>query len=180
MLPFGLNTERSPKAPSRRGTVAVLRLVHGLAVALCTVNSAQRLADILSVGGLHSSRPSYVPLYGGLVVVNLFIAWTAWRRFGRRSLSAAIVLYVAWGLLFVWHGWYTDAAWAPFQLYSDSPMSASEVSSRFREILLIAGFYFSAYALLPILCYLDKPGANRISVGGASLPTDSRLPPLQP
>ena len=161
MLPHALGTDPSPAAPAGREIMRVLRLVHGLAVALGTISSVRRLADILSVGGIHSSRPSYVALYAGLVAVNLFIAWSAWWRFGRRSLRASIVSYAVWVPLFVWHGWYTDAVWAPFQLYSDYPMAPNEVSARFWEIFFIAGFYFGAYALFPVLCYLDKRSADR-------------------
>jgi hypothetical protein len=161
MLPYGLRTERSPKGPTGLKVVWVLRFVHGLAVALGTKASAHRLADVLDAGGLHSSRPSYVALYTGLVAVNLFIAWTAWRRFGRRSLRAAIVSYAVWIPLFVWHGWYTDAVWAPYQLYTDCLMAPDQVFARFWEIFFIAGFYFSAYALFPVLCYLDKRHVHR-------------------
>jgi len=89
------------------------------------------------------------------VVVNLFIAWTAWFRFGRCSLRASIASYFVWLPLFIWHGWYTGE-FAPFQLYSDSPIGPSEVSARALEIFLVAGFYFGTYALFPVLCYLDK------------------------
>jgi hypothetical protein len=162
MLPYGSGIERGRPVPIEgKGSLPILRLVHAAAVALGTISSGRRLADVLSVGGILSRRPSYVALYAGLVAVNLFIAWSAWWRFGRRSLRASIVSYAVWLPLFVWHGWYTDAVWAPFQPYSDYPMAPNEVSARFWEIFFIAGFYFCAYALFPVLCYLDKHHVRR-------------------
>jgi hypothetical protein len=142
--------------------VRELRWIHGFAVALGTISSGRRLVGILSdLEEMLSIRPSYVVLYTGLVAVNLCTAWFAWRRFGRRSLRVAVVSYAVWVLLFVWHGWYTGADWAPYQLYSDSPMAPEEVSARFLKIFFIAGFYFGAYALFPVLCYLDKRSTDR-------------------
>jgi hypothetical protein len=43
-------------------------------------------------------------------------------------------------------------------------MAPNEVSARLLEIVFISGFYFGAYALLPILCYLDKRSASEIGL----------------
>ena len=161
MRPPGPRIETAPRVPTQRDSLRVLRLVHGLAVTLGTISSGRTLLGIARGWSLMiSSRPSYILLYAGLVAVNLFIAWSAWVRFGRRSLRASIVSYAVWSAFFIWHGWYTDADWAPFQLYSDSPMAPSEVTARFWEIFFISGFYFCAYALFPVLCYLDKRRAD--------------------
>lgn len=152
---------RSP----RWATVGLLRFVHGLSVSLFSITSGRELLAILrSLELIVSRRPSYIVLYAGLVVVNLFILWRAFWRFGRRSLRASIISYLVWCAFFIWYGWYTD--FAPFQLYTDYQLTPEEVHARLLGIILGAGFSFCAYALFPVLCYLDSRQLRRASPSG--------------
>lgn len=139
---------------SRASIKRQLRIVHGLAVTLGTISSGDTLVSILrSLDFILSRRPSYIVFYAGLFLTNLVIAFNAWFRFGERSLRLSIFSYLVW-LTFVWHGWWSD--FSPFHVYTDYPMDPNEVFVRFWHVFFVAAFYVFAYALFPVLCYLDK------------------------
>lgn len=141
----------------RRGEriVTLLRVVHGVAVTVGTIDSASFLLGFLTdLPRVLANRPSFLVLYAGLVAANLFIAWSAWLRFGARSLPRSVISYGVWLVFFVWHGWFID--WAPFRLNVDYVMWPHEASMKRVEIWTGICFYLCGYALFPLLCYLDK------------------------
>ena len=153
--PAAFRRECSEQMSLNQKIVIELRVVHGLALSFGAINSGRRLVGVLrSLDLILPRHPSYIALYTGLVVVNLFIAWSAWLRFGRRSLRASIASYIVWLPLFIWHGWYTD--FPPFALYTDYPLALEELFTKFTQLFVVAAFYCFGYALFPILCYLDK------------------------
>ena len=98
--------------------IATLRVVHGIAVSLGILLSTVFLAGTLSFifqGEPLQRTPSYLVLYTGSLMIQLFIAWGAWRRFEKCSVRTSLISYGVWMVFFVWHGWFTE--WAPFRLH---------------------------------------------------------------
>jgi hypothetical protein len=133
----------------------LLRVVHGVVVTHGTIISARFLMSFLTdLPRVLARHPSFLVLYGGLTIANLFIAWSAWRRFGARSLPRSVISYGVWLVFFVWHGWFVD--WAPFRLDADYIMWPREEAVKYVEISIGICCYLCGYALFPILCYVDK------------------------
>ena len=119
-------------------------------------------------------RDSYLILYAGLCMTNAFIAWAAWRRFGRRSLRVSIVSYMVWLALYVWEGLITDAPL--FRLHLDTPPIDHSYAYYYAQIYLSVLFSICVYAIFPVLCYFDRrtprtpsPVAPIGGLGGSSV-----------
>jgi hypothetical protein len=146
----------------------LLRVVHGVAVTHLTIKAGGYLISLLrDLPRALARYPSFLVLYGGLTAANLFIAWSAWRRFGARSLPRSIISYGVWLVFFVWHGWFID--WAPFRLHKDYPISPHEAFAEYVDISISICFYLCGYALYPVLCYVDKrrQDARQANAGAA-------------
>jgi hypothetical protein len=138
-----------------RHTILILRLLHGMVVVGGILRTAHYLAAILrDLPRMLERFPSYLFLYSGLMLVQVFIGWTAWRHFGGRSFRRAIVSYCAWLALFVWHGWFTF--WAPYMVRINDAFPLPGEAAFPLGLFAIAAFWLCGYAIFPVLCFIEK------------------------
>lgn len=142
--------------------ISAVRILHGIALGVGILLSVGLLVSVLREAQTKSPARTimYAVLYGAALVVQLYIAWCAARRYGTCSFRTAILTYGIWLVCFVWHGWFTE--WAPFRLHEVLMPEAYEPA--YKRIYVPVTMWVLCYALFPILRYFDarrQPDAAR-------------------
>jgi hypothetical protein len=143
-----------------RVAVAVLRVLHGLALIFGMLLSGWLLVAVIEARyfrGLRMPRaPEYLFLYSCWLTAHLLLAWCAWPGFSRCSFRRSIAYYGIWLAFFVWHGWFTE--WAPFRLHE--VLMPGYAGREYARISLEVVLWLTGFGILPALRYPTRPGVQ--------------------
>jgi len=144
-----------------RRMVAVLRVLHGMSLTAATVMTGWLLIAVLEAQFFRHlpmrRAPEYLALYTGWLIVQLFIAWCAWRRFEKCPFRTSAVSYSVWLLFFVWHGWFTE--WAPFRIHE--VLMPGYSYDKYIWMTMEASLWVMGLAIFPSLRYAARRSDGR-------------------